>query len=90
MAESSTALSWTKNNGDIVGVAYVRRRVSSHLGNRWRTIYSSEARNAAIKATLGSESWLKFRNGQTVSAVVRDVENALLETQRPSGMAPRR
>jgi len=64
MAESSTAISWTKNNGDIVGLAYVRRRVSSYLRNRWRTIYSREARNAAIKATLGTEPWLKFRNGQ--------------------------
>lgn len=83
MGAVSTGYAWTKDNGDIVHLPYVRQRVVTHLSRRWRTIYPVAARRAAIAATLGSESWLKFRNGQTVGAMVRDVEDCLLSTQRP-------
>lgn len=84
MTAALPSLSWTKNNGDIVALSYVHRRVSSHLSRRWRTIYSKTARRAAISTTLGSDSWLMFRNGATVGSVVRDVESHLLQSQQPS------
>ena len=76
MADSDPT--FTKDNGEIVSRAYLRRRVISGL-SRWRRIYPLEARRAAIAATLDNAAWMRARNGQTVGSIVRAVEDVAAE-----------
>ncbi len=69
-------LNITKDNGEIVTAAYVRRRVISAL-SRWRHIYTIDERRAAIKATLDNPQWLKSKRGQTVGSIIREIENKI-------------
>jgi hypothetical protein len=70
---------FTKDNGEIVGRPYVEKRVAAGLG-RWRDLYTVDARRLALHATTGSDAWLRQRNQQTVSSLIRDAESVLLGT----------
>ncbi len=63
---------FTKNNGELVGRPYVRRRAVAALArlSRYR---SPEDRAAALAATIDNDEWLRFRDLNTVSAICRDV-----------------
>lgn len=68
---------WTMHNGEIVGRPYIRKRASSYL-SRWRSLRSLEVRRAAIRATIERDEWMRFRAGETVGSVLRQVEDYLI------------
>ncbi len=63
---------FTKDNGEIVGRPYLRRRAVAALSRfrRWR---SDVDRAATLAATIDNDEWLAFRNLNTVSAICRAV-----------------
>jgi hypothetical protein len=67
----------TKDNGEFVDAAYLRRRVSSAL-SRWRNYHSLEERRAVIARTLDDPAWMRSRRDQTVGSIIRAVEDELI------------
>ena len=73
---------FTKNNGELVGRPYLRRRVASHLA-RWSWRFPLDARRAALAATVGDDDWLRGRTGELVASVCRAAEEHLLFMSLP-------
>lgn len=67
---------FTKDNGEIVGIGYVRARIQRHLRS-FSHLFSAEARVAALSATAGNPEWLSSRKLQTVSSLCREAVSAL-------------
>ncbi len=63
---------FTKDNGELVGRPYVRRRAVAAL-SRFSRYRSAEDRASALAATIDNDEWLRFRNLNTVSAICRAV-----------------
>lgn len=77
----SDAAFWTKDNGEVVDLAYVRSRASAEL-SKWRNIYSLERRRQIVNETVGSEAWMRPRMGCTVGSVLREVVDRLFASGR--------
>jgi hypothetical protein len=63
---------WTKDDGEIVGVPYVRERARRAL-LLWRSEASIEVRKSVLEETVGSEMWMNAHAFETVGSVVRAV-----------------
>jgi hypothetical protein len=74
---------WTKNNGEIVGVRYVRGRAVNALGEWTRvgsSTFTAEVKNRVLAETVDNLEWMRQRHGQTVGSVCREVTDHMLGT----------
>ena len=67
----------TKDSGEIVDAAYLRRRVGSALA-LWHDRFSRDTRRKVLDETVGNPEWMRARNGYTVGAICRAAVDHLL------------
>lgn len=70
-------VTFSKDNGELVGRGYVRARVRDGL-RRWDSSFGAEVRRATLAETVDCDEWLSRRGGQTIGSLVRDAESHLI------------